>query len=77
LALLWQNSAQFRTGQNTMNNKAQELKKLHDDANRLLMEWLEHPPKDRRQLKAFELLSEAVQLLNAASINLGLDDDAG
>jgi hypothetical protein len=59
------------------NNKAQELKKLHDDANRVPMDWLEHPPNGRRHLQAFELLSEAVQLLNAASINLGLVDDTG
>jgi hypothetical protein len=71
---LWQNTAKFLTGQNLMDNKAQELKQLHDDANRVLMAWLEHPPKDRRQQQAFELLSDAVQLLYAASINLGLGD---
>jgi hypothetical protein len=59
------------------NNKAQELKRLHDDANRVLMAWLGHPPQERRQQQAFALLSEAVQLLYAASVNLGLGDDEG
>ena len=56
------------------NDKAQELKRLHDDANRVLMAWLEHPPQDRRQQQAFALLSEAVQLLYAASVNLELGE---
>ena len=52
--------------------KAQALKQLHNDANRLLLDWLEHPPQDRRHMQAFQLLAEAAQLLNAAAINLGL-----
>jgi len=54
------------------NSKAQ---KLHDETHRVLLDWLEHPPKERRQLQAFELLSDAVQLLGAARINLGLEED--
>jgi hypothetical protein len=54
------------------NDKAQALKQLHDDANRLLMAWLEQPPKERRHMQAFQLLAEAAQLLNAAAINLGI-----
>lgn len=56
-------------------DKAQALKQLHDDANRLLMAWLEHPPQERRQKQAFQLLSEATQLLGAAAINLGIVED--
>ena len=53
---------------------ADELKHLHINANKVLLHWLEHPPVDRRQKQAFEQLAEAVQLLNAASINLGIVD---
>ena len=57
-----------------MNRIADEIKILHDNANKLLLHWLEHPPIDRRQKQAFELLAEAVQLLHAATINLGIVD---
>ena len=57
---------------NEMDDKAQALKRLHDDTNRLLMDWLEHPPQDRHQVQASQLLAEAAQLLNAAAINLGI-----
>lgn len=57
-----------------MNNIASDIKKLHEDANKLFLDWLEHPPNDRRQKQAFELLSDAVQLLHAATINLGFVD---
>jgi hypothetical protein len=53
-------------------DKAQALKQLHNDANRLLLAWLEHPPQDRHQVQAFQFLAEAAQLLYAAAINLGL-----
>ena len=51
---------------------ADELKSQHNNANKVLLHWLEHPPVDRRQKRAFELLAEAVQMLNAATINLGI-----
>ena len=54
------------------NDKAQALKQLHNDANRLLLAWLEHPPQERRHMQASQLLSEAAQLLYAAAINLGI-----
>jgi hypothetical protein len=57
-----------------MNQITDEIKILHDNANKLLLNWLEHPPIDRRQKQAFGLLAEAVQLLHAATINLGIVD---
>jgi len=57
-----------------MNNIASDIKKLQADANSLLLNWLENPPTERRQKQAMELLAEAVQMLNAAAINLGAVD---
>jgi len=49
----------LRPTKNEMDDKDKVLKQLHDDANRLLMAWLEHPPQERRPMQAFQLLSEA------------------
>ena len=57
-----------------MSVTATEIKVLHEMTYQVLLEWLESPPKDRRQLKALELLAEANQILYAACINLGLDE---
>jgi hypothetical protein len=57
-----------------MDKIAEDIRRLHEDGQKLLLDWLERPPKDRRQKQAFELLSEAVQLLRASSINLGFDE---
>lgn len=72
---LWQNTAK-NTGwlEKLMHMMANDIKKLHDDANKLFLDWLGHPPVDRRHKQAFELLAEAVQLLHAAAINLGAVD---
>jgi hypothetical protein len=52
-------------------NRARDVKKLHNHANQLLIEWLDCPPAERRQIQALNLLANAIQMLHAACINLG------
>ena len=60
-------------GQGTRNmlNTANEIKKLRDRGEQVLIEWLENPPTDRRQVQALNLIADAIQLLHAACVNLG------
>lgn len=51
---------------------ANNIKKLHYHAEQLLVDWLDNPPTERRQMQALNLFVEAVQLLNASCINLGV-----
>ena len=51
---------------------ADDFKKLHDKAYGLLLKCLDCKPTDRRQKQSLELLANAVQLLHAASINMGV-----
>lgn len=49
----------------------EDVKALHDIAEQVLLDWLENPPTERREIKALELFAEAGQLLHSACINLG------
>ena len=53
-----------------MSVKTTDIKELHDKTHKVLLEWLENPPKERRELQALQLLAEANQMLYAACINL-------
>lgn len=55
-------------------NLATEINVLHERAEKLLLDWLENPPTDKRQKQALQLLAEASQNLHASVINLGLYD---
>ncbi|PPD28942.1 MAG: hypothetical protein CTY19_18115 [Methylomonas sp.] len=55
-------------------NLASEINSLHERAEKLLLDWLETPPTDKRQKQALQLLAEASQNLHASVINLGLYD---
>lgn len=54
-----------------MSMKASDIKAIHDMSYQVLLEWLEKPPKDSREIQALQLLAEANQMLYAACINLG------
>jgi hypothetical protein len=55
-----------------INKTASNIKNLRYLAEQLLMDWLDSPPTERRQLQALNLLVDAVQSLNSACINLGV-----
>lgn len=55
-------------------NLATEINNLHERTEKLLLDWLENPPTDKRQKQALQLLAEASQNLHASVINLGLYD---
>jgi len=65
------NDASQANGGRTVTKTGKDLKKLHDQSEKILFDWLENPPVDRRQLQALNLLAEAVQMLHAACINMG------
>ncbi len=55
-----------------MSAKTRDVKEVHDMVYQVLLDWLEAPPTERRELQALELLAEANQMLYAACINLGV-----
>ncbi len=52
--------------------KTRDVKEVHDMVYQVLLDWLETPPTERREVQALELLAEANQMLYAACINLGV-----
>lgn len=55
-----------------MTTKTTDIKVVHDMVHQVLLNWLETPPTDRREVQALQLLAEANQMLYAACINLGV-----
>ncbi len=53
-----------------MSVKAADVKAIHHMSHRVLLDWLDKPPTDRREVQALQLLAEANQMLYAACINL-------
>jgi hypothetical protein len=62
---------------NLMSVAVSEVKALHDMTLRVLLDWLETPPTERREEQALQLLGEANQILYAACINLDAFDSEG
>lgn len=54
-----------------MSVKAVDVKAIHDMTHQVLLDWLDKPPTERREVQALQLLAEANQMLYAACINLG------
>lgn len=59
-----------------MKPESEDIKKLHFLICQMILNWLDRPPKDIREVKALELLAEANQNLYAAFINLNLTEQA-
>jgi hypothetical protein len=52
-----------------------DVKAIHDLGAQILLDWLDSPPADWRQMRALNLLADAVQLLHASCINLDLGNE--
>ncbi|MGZ4959663.1 MAG: hypothetical protein ACXV7J_10440 [Methylomonas sp.] len=55
-----------------MKTKTTDIKVVHDMVHQVLLDWLDTPPTERREVQALQLLAEANQMLYAACINLGV-----
>jgi hypothetical protein len=53
-----------------MKPNVNNIQDLHFASCQVLLDWFDNPPKDRREMMAFELFSEVNQMLYAICINL-------